>query len=181
MADYFSQTVIQQPIPISDMTALERLVLENMLQYDVIDDAIYFYAEDGPRDLIWLERAELETALKATTHHDTTLGTLIDASLRKGPPESTEIEVDLSAISWEYILQDIIKRSSTLAYVTIVTSWSCSKMRPDGFGGMAVMVTPTEIMENSTTAILERWIGAYEKASSDIKAIHNATNAGSAP
>ena len=145
MADYFSQTVIQQPIPIADMTPLERLVLEEMFQSDDIGDTLYFYHEQGPSDMIWLDRDHLAAALKAS-------------------PDNCEIVIDLSAISWESILQDIVRRSSTLRYLTIVTSYSCSKMRADAFGGSALIVTPTAIKGKSTDDILAEFIGEIEDA-----------------
>ncbi len=42
-------------------------------------------------------------------------------------------------------MQDIVKRSPTLAYVTAVSSFTCSRMRPDGFGGAAVVITSHDL------------------------------------
>ncbi|MBV1702882.1 MAG: hypothetical protein KGQ46_13795 [Hyphomicrobiales bacterium] len=161
MADYYSQTVIQQNIPISDMTVLERLVLEAMFQSDVENHALYFYHDEGPHEVIYLDRKELVAANDPKI--DTgTLGTLILDAINEAAPDSADIEVDLTAISWEVILQPIIARSSTLTYLTIVTSWTCSKMRPDGFGGMATLVTADIIESQSTYEIVEQWIGEME-------------------
>ena len=55
-------------------------------------------------------------------------------------------------------MQDIVKRSSTLAYVTAVSSFTCSRMRPDGFGGAAVLISADEIMDKSTSDLLEEFI-----------------------
>ncbi len=134
MADYFSQTVIQQPIPVADMTPLEHLVLEQMFQSDDSGDTVYFYHEDGPRNMIWLDRDHLAAALKASPQEGA-LGELVAASFLKASPNNCEIMIDLSAISSECILQDIVSRSGTLRYLTIVTSYTCSKMRADAFGG----------------------------------------------
>ena len=170
MADYYSQTVIQQPIPITDMTALERLVLQEMFQSDVIDDTLYFSHDEGPRDLIWPMRSDVEAALKANPmrrpKNKDILIALVENAMLKPPNDDGSVELDISGISWERILQPIIERSTTLSYLTIVTSWTCSKMRPDGFGGMAIMVTATKIKCNSTAGILEKWIGAFEHAES---------------
>ena len=70
----------------------------------------------------------------------------------------TEIEIDFSGTSWEFIFQDIVRRSATLRYVTAVTSFTCSKMRPDGFGGMAVLITADAIVGKSTNDILEDFL-----------------------
>ena len=58
-------------------------------------------------------------------------------------------------MSWEVILQDIVRRSSTLRYVTVVTAFTCTKMRPDGFGGMAVVITADAIKGKSTNDFIE--------------------------
>ncbi len=55
-------------------------------------------------------------------------------------------------------IQDIVRRSTTLRYVTAVSSFSCSKMRPDGFGGMAVLITADRIVGKSTSDILEDFL-----------------------
>ena len=74
------------------------------------------------------------------------------------PADDTEIDIDFSGTSWEFIFQDIVRRSSTLRYVTAVTSFTCSKMRPDGFGGMAVLITADAIVGKSTNDILEDFL-----------------------
>jgi hypothetical protein len=55
-------------------------------------------------------------------------------------------------------LQDIVRRSKTLSYISVVTSFTCSKMRPDGFGGMAVLITPDAIVGKSTGDFLQDMI-----------------------
>ena len=60
----------------------------------------------------------------------------------------------MSGTSWEFILQDIVRRSSTLSYVTVTTAFTCSKMRPDGFGGMALFITAAAIKGCSTSEFL---------------------------
>jgi hypothetical protein len=52
---------------------------------------------------------------------------------------------------WESIFQDIVRRSARLRYVTAISAFTCSKMRPDGFGGMAVLITPSAVVGKSTS------------------------------
>lgn len=59
---------------------------------------------------------------------------------------------------WKSILQDIVRRSKSLRYVTAVSSFTASKMRPDGFGGMAVLITPKAIVGKSTNDIIEDFL-----------------------
>jgi hypothetical protein len=158
MADYYSPTVIQQLIPIADMTPLERLLLTHLFDAEPDDDALYFFSEDGPSSVLYLPVTELRTALEASAATPSTTTNCIVEQLASAPADATDIEIDLSVDSWEPIFQDIVRRSSTLRYVTALTSFTCSKMRPDAFGGMAVLITPDAVMGKSTNDILEDFL-----------------------
>jgi len=154
MADYFSPTVIQQPIPIPDMTPLERLVLSLIFDAEPDGETLYFHTACGPSDAIGLSVDELRAAFEASAATASTAATYVAECLAGAPAGDTGIEIDFSGTSWEFIFQDIVRRSSTLRYVTAVTSFTCSKMRPDGFGGMAVLITADAIKGKSTEDIL---------------------------
>ena len=158
MANYLSPTVIQQPIPVADMTPLERLVLSLIFDAEPDGDALYFHASLGPSDAIGLSIGDLRTALEASAGIDSTATTYVAERLAAAPAGDTEIEIDFSGMSWEFIFQDIVRRSATLRYVTTVTSFTCSKMRPDGFGGVAVLITADAIRGKSTNDILEDFL-----------------------
>lgn len=68
-----------------------------------------------------------------------------------------EIDLDLSVISFEGIFPDVVKRSA-LEYVEVEAAWTCSKMRPDGFGGAATLITADAVQSVSTAGWLERAI-----------------------
>ncbi|KAA5601751.1 hypothetical protein [Blastochloris sulfoviridis] len=167
MADYFSPTVIQQPIPIVDMTPLERLVLSHIFDAEADGETLYFHAADGPSNAIGLHRGKLQTALEASAGIVSTAATYVTDHLPAPPPDDATIEIDLSGTSWEFIFQDIVRRSSTLRYVTVVTSFTCSRMRPDGFGGMAELITADAILGKSTNDILEGFLAEMEEDAGD--------------
>ena len=100
-------------------------------------------------------QAELETALAASQTASSEANVYVAESLAPLPTDQAEIDLDLSDTSWEFLFQDIVRRSPRLRYVTAVTSFTCSKMRPDGFGGMAVLITADAIVGKSTNDILE--------------------------
>ena len=155
MADYHSPTVIQPAIPVADITPLERLLLSHIFQVEASADGLYFYEDEGPASTIWLDRAEIDAALTrspATT--ESTAAGFVMEQLARVPADNVEIELHLSATSWEFIFQDIVRRSRSLRYVTAVSSFTCSKMRPDGFGGMAVLITANAIVGKSTNDII---------------------------
>jgi len=167
MADYCSPTVIQQPIPVADMTPLERLVLSLIFDAEPDGETLYFHTSLGPSDAIGLAIDELRAAFEASTAVASTATTYVAERLAAVPADETEIEIDFSGTSWEFIFQDIVRRSLTLRYVTAVTSFTCSKMRPDGFGGMAVLITADAILGKSTDDILEDFLAEREGVAAD--------------
>jgi hypothetical protein len=159
MADYFSPTVIQPSIPAAEITPLERLLLSNIFNAEPDGEGLYFFADEGPADMIWLDRGPIESALARSNHvAGGTAAAVVAEQLARLPADNVEIELDFSDRSWEAIFQDIIRRSATLRYVTAVSAFTCSKMRPDGFGGMAVVITASSVMGKSTGDILEDFL-----------------------
>ena len=158
MADYFTQTVIQPTIPIADITPLERLLLSNIFSTAPDGEGLYFYADESPAVMAVLSRAEVAAALAASEAFTSSLNAYVAERLPGLPSDDDIIDLDLSGTSWEFIFQDIVRRSKTLRYVTAVSSFTCSKMRPDGFGGMAVLITAAAVMGKSTNDILEDFL-----------------------
>ena len=159
MADYYSPTVIQPPIPVAAMTPLERLLLENIFSAEPVGDDLYFSAEEGPVDFIVLSHAELEAGIAASNGAAGTAATFVAERLSRAAPGEAEIDLDLSGASiWEFIFQEIVRRSPTLRYVTAITAFECSKMRPDGFGGMAVLITADRIISKSTHDLIAEFL-----------------------
>ena len=155
MADYFEPTIIQQSIPDADMTPLERLLLSNIFEAEPDGDGWYFFSEQGPATMIAINRTELDAALATSQTVSSEANVYVAGQLAPLPPDQAEIDLDLSGTSWEFLFQDIVRRSPRLRYVTAVTSFTCSKMRPDGFGGMAVLITADAVIGKSTNDILE--------------------------
>lgn len=159
MADYFCPTVIQPAIPAADITPLERLLLSHIFVAEPDRDSLYFYADEYPADTLWLDRAPVEAAIaQSKSTAVSTAITVVSEQLARLPADNVEIELDFSDRSWVSIFQDIIRRSSTLRYITAVSAFTCSKMRPDGFGGMAVVITASSVMDKSTTDIVQDFL-----------------------
>lgn len=154
MTDYYSPTVIPEVIPNMDMTKLEYLLLSRMFESDSDGEYTYFHSWQGPSDMIWVQRSELTEALQASRGFDSDILPCVEEQIENLPADETEMELDLSGVSWEVILRDIVRRSPTLRYISVMTAFTCSKMRSDGFGGMAVFVTAKEIKWCSTTEFL---------------------------
>jgi hypothetical protein len=155
MADYFSPTVIQPSIPVADITPLERLLLDHIFSVEPDGDALSLYAEEGPADFLIVDRAELEAALAASRDVASTAAAVVTEQLARSNGDGAEIDLDLSGTSYEFFFQDIVRRSPTLRYITAIASFECSKMRPDGFGGMACLITADRIIGKSTSDLIE--------------------------
>jgi len=147
--------VIQQTIPDADMTPLERLLLSQIFQSEPIGDGWYLFAEENPCTMIDVTRSEIKAALAETTDTGSAAYIYVAGKLAGLTGGGEDIDLDLSGTSWESFLQDIVKRSKTLDYISVATAFTCSKMRPDGFGGMAVLITQDAIVGKSTNDIFE--------------------------
>lgn len=157
MADYFSQLVIRPRIPLSAMTGLERRILAGMFFEEVVGEEAYFFASHGPNDLIHIETSDAARLLEADKSVASRVADLVRKELTRGDPRETELDLDMSVIGFEPIFQDIVRRSE-LEFVEVETAWTCSKMRPDGFGGMATLITADAAQSMSTTGFLENAI-----------------------
>lgn len=164
MANYHSPTVVQPTIPNADMTPLERLILGHVFDAEAEGDGLYFFAEIGPSDSFELPVDRLRAAYVQSKGIPSTLHAYLTDRLASLADADTHLEVDLSGTSWEFILQDIVRRSTTLDHVAVVSAFTCTKMRPDGFGGMAVFITADAIKGKSTNDILEDFLAERENA-----------------
>jgi hypothetical protein len=159
MADYFTPTVIQPAIPVADITPLERLLLSHIFCAEPDGEGLYFYADEGPASTIWLDRPPLEAALAQSpvTLNTGAASTFVIEQLEHIAPDNIEIALDVGT-SWELIFQDIVRRSRSLRYVTALSSFTCSQMRPDGFGGSAVLITANAIVGKSTSDMIQDFL-----------------------
>lgn len=157
MADYFTETVIHHSIPECDITPLERLLLSHIFSAEADGEGIYFFSEQGPSDMLWLTRAELETALKASEAIESGANGFIRCHLATVETDTTDVELDMSEPGWPFLFQDIVRRSSTLKFVSVEAAFTCTKMRSDGFGGMAMLITAEEVFSKSTGELLQEF------------------------
>ncbi len=158
MADYFTPTVVQQTIPLSDITALERLLFCHIFEAEPDGDGLYFSSDIGPSDFVTVPREELEDALMTSPDSNSAAHVYVTERRAALASDNDVVELDLTGTSWEFFLQDIVKRSATPNYVTVVSAFTCSKMRADGFGGATVLITPEKIVGKSTHDILEDFL-----------------------
>lgn len=155
MADYHSPTVVRPDIPRSAMTLLEHRLLIGMFSHEGGEDEVYFFAEEYVNDLLHLDIAEVHRLLEDDPSSDSYAVTVIRDHLRDLDPAEDELALDMSIIGYEGIFQDIVKRCDALDDIEVIAAWTCTKMRPDGFGGMATLITADAIETMSTGAFLD--------------------------
>ena len=172
MSENYAVTVIEGEIPIADMTTLERLVLGSMFTCEEADEGrVRFYAEEGAADWVSPDPVVLAAARRDSASIPSRLNAYIDQTLALYCADpAVEVEIDMTGLCWESILQDIVRRSPTLRYVSTSTAFTCSKMTAGGFGGAASVVTADAVWSQSTHAFIENRIAKIEAASGDVGA-----------
>ena len=169
MADYYTQLVVQQNIPLSLISPFEKLLLSAMLDHEQIDDEMYFFASEQVCDFPDVLRRDLQEALAASPQRSR-LKKFALLQLDRHAADCAHIDLDFTASiygsdAYLIILQDIVRRSKgQLPHLTIAAAYTCSKMRPDGFGGMCIVITPSNIRFWSTYDVLQRFTARFEKS-----------------
>lgn len=150
MADYHSPTVVQPNIPVSDMTRIEQLLLTAMFESEQDGDALYLFASVYMDNMPVLEIDEVRAAL--AEGGEGRAAAFIRDQLAKLGGDDAFLQLD-AEIPWETAFQDIVRRSATIEHVEVITSFTCSKMRPDGFGGAVTIITGDQVLSTSTEAM----------------------------
>lgn len=162
MADYHSPTVVSPSLPLADISPLEQLILGQVFDTEPAGKGlVYFHSWSGAHEFLSVEVGELRAAYAGSVGtngvaHDI-VTTLLDRHAKTGEGgDDIEIDLSIAGFGWERILQDIIRRSSGIDEITVTTSFTCTKMRPDGFGGMITRITAEAIESGSISGMLER-------------------------
>jgi hypothetical protein len=169
MADYYTPTVIEPFIPLTAILPVERLFLAQVFDEEVDGESAYYSSNEGACDLIFLDCEKVRAALcPATSETSSLTKTLLDTYADE-ITGTQEIELDGCGDRWPDVLQDIVRRSPDLDNLTVTMAYTCSKMRPDGFGGFAMLITATAIRWESTHTIYDRF---YKEAAANGEISH---------
>jgi hypothetical protein len=143
-------TVVQPAIPVADMTPLEQLVLSRIFEAEPHDDKLYLFSETGPSECFSLPIADVREAMMQSAGTASSLADGLAPRLAEAGCGDGDLDLDLSCGGWALILQDIVKRSRTIDYISVVSSYMCSRMRPDGFGDSVTVITGEGVFFAST-------------------------------
>ena len=157
MADYYTPTVIEPMIPLAAILPIERLFLAQVFSEEVDGETAYYCSDDGASDLITLDAKAVRTALEATSAETSSLAKKLLDEHGDAIQGDEEIEIDECGDLWADVLQDIVRRSPDLDHLTVTMAFTCSKMRPDGFGGLAMLITASTIRPESASTLFDRF------------------------
>lgn len=135
MADYYSQAVFQPSIPKHLITYEDRRFIEAFsITFEADgEDKFYLYADE------WCCNGYLD------------------------PEESGGEEIELTEDDLLNRFQEIIRRSNgELPWISKESAYTCSKMRPDGYGGGAIFITADDIQYCFTGQWLEQRVSEAE-------------------
>lgn len=135
MADYMNQSVFQPTIPKHLVTDEDRRFIEAFsITFETDgEDKFYLYADE------WCCNGYLD------------------------PEEPGGEEIELTEDDLLNRFQEIIRRSNgELPWISKESAYTCSRMRPDGFGGGAVFITADDIQYCFTGQWLEQRISEAE-------------------
>ena len=135
MADYMNQSVFQPSIPKHLINDEDRRIIEAFsITFEPDgEDKFYLYADE------WCCNGYLDSE----------------------EPDGEEIELTEDDLLNRF--QEIIRRSNgELPWISKESAYTCSKMRPDGFGGGAVFITADDIQYSFTGQWLEERIRETE-------------------
>ena len=169
MADYYTPTVVEPMIPLAAILPIERLFLAQVFSEEIEGETAYYCSDDGASDLITLDAETVRTALAATSAETSSLAKKLLDELGDAIQGDEAIELDECGDLWADVLQDIVRRSPDLDHLTVTMAFTCSKMRPDGFGGLAMLITASTIRSESTSTLFDRF---YAEAAADGEISH---------
>lgn len=169
MADYYTPTVVDPVIPTSVILPIERLFLAQVFDEELDGDAAYYFSELGAIDLVSLPAAEVRAALDAATPETSRLAQKLIDEQPDAILGEDDIVLDMAGDLWPDVLQDIVRRSLDLQELTVTMAFTCSKMRHDGFGGLAMLITASTIRSESTHTLFDRF---YKEAAANGEISH---------
>jgi hypothetical protein len=162
MANYYVQTVVHPTIPPACMTPLEECLLKQVFQWESEDDgSIYFFAEESPSSAVVIDESTIEGgtgAFRQAIEQSRERSPELCQAVEKVWDGSADLDTDELG-GFEPIFHEMIRRERDKiegGHIAIEQSFTCSKMRPDGFGGAITLITPEGIEGISTQEWLDQ-------------------------
>ena len=127
MATYHTHTILHQDLPLADITPLEKLVLGTVFEIREHDGKLSCFAWENVNDVPSLPAAAARNSLAHGKDVPSRLRDLVAKKIEDAPTGAETFDLDLSVEGYEFILQDIVRRSATLTHVSLAAAFTCSK------------------------------------------------------
>lgn len=164
MTDIETRITSYPPIPLCDLTPLDRLVLSHVLDCSETDESFVLFTDLGPTNPIRVRRGDLLEAYHASAcHADSALNIFIANQIIALLPPASDcdanacVDIDLSAFPWQFVVQDAVARSSTLREVVVIQWMNHPSQRPDSFGASVSLITARAIHHATSEDLLARF------------------------
>lgn len=147
-------------LPIADITPLEKLILFKVLDYAEIDGGLELYADTGAMNPIVVSRRELMDALDMPDQANESLlkrfvtERVLTILPTEDPDPESVVFIDLSEFPWQFVVQDIITRSTTAREFVVIQWISDPSQRPDTFGASVSLITENGIFHATSEDLL---------------------------
>lgn len=154
-------TAVHPPVPPADITPLEKLLLSLILYASEGDHGTRFFSRYGPSDVVTLPLGELRKALEASSY---AVGSVANVYVseridkpKSGDPSDPfdDFDLDMTGTSWQFFLQDVVRRSTTIDEIVVTTALVPEGSLFDGLGGSVTVITAEAIKSKSTSDVLE--------------------------
>lgn len=165
MTNLETQIYTHPPIPLADVTPLEKLVLSHVLECSETEAGLVLFTDVGPINPISVKRQVLLNAFRTSAPQaDSALNSFIGNRILALLPTSPDgedldidVEVDLSEFPWQFIVQDIVARSASLPEVTVIQWMNHSSQRPETYGASVSLITGKGIHHATSEDLLNRF------------------------
>lgn len=154
MVDNPTPAVVAPAIPASDVTPLERLILALALDESKGPDGLSFSSWEGLSDIVSTDPDDLRSSLAASRDRDSRINAVVVKALTRhdaiGPDDRDScVDIDLrdGPVGIVEILQDVVRRSSTLREIVLHTS-------SNAFKGSVTRITGDAIQHYTTDEVL---------------------------
>lgn len=155
-------TTIWPPIPRTDMTPLEKLLLTTIFDAKEEGDSLSFSTPHGPSDIVTISRGDLASVLAESANVADSMANrhvaarLDTASQGEDVDPLDDFDLTISRDIWEQVLQDIVRRSSTIAEVIAKSATVPNRPPFDDLDATSVtLVTATAIRHKTLADALE--------------------------
>lgn len=162
MTDLETRIYTHPPIPLADVTPLEKLMLTHVLECSETDAGLVLFTDAGPINPVSVKRKALLDAFRASASQaDTALNAFIGNRILALLPASPDdddphiaVDIDLSEFPWQFIVQDIVTRSPSLAEVTVIQWTNHPSQRPETYGASVSLITGKGIHQATSEELL---------------------------